>query len=733
VTLAIVGYADRMSVRPGDILNVMVSCESGAASYRADLVRLICGDDSPNGPGYKERAVEHPANGEYAGRRQRINAGSYVRVPPSPALQALSSFTLEALIWPTTPGRGTQTLLGRWDEAGQAGYALILDATGAVALRLGDGSSETFSTAAPLDTRTWYLVSASYDAQTKGVRVTQQPLRQRARDPSAATLATTARVVPKAPTATPFLMAAHVVGEQAGRLVAAGHYNGKIEAPRLSRRALAPGEAGNLVAAWDFAREIPGDEILDVSGNGLDGVAVNLPARAMKGHLWNGEVHRWSEKPEHYAAIHFHDDDLYDARWEPDFEVAIPQDMKSGIYAVKLTAGEPREDGGHEGFVTFFVLPPKGKATAPVAFLASTATYMAYANSHHGWDDPLAEITYGSLLEFGPTSLFLNARREFGVSTYDVHTDGSGSCYSSRLRPILNTRPKYSLWNFNADLHIIDWLEASGQACDVITDEELHAEGLSILKPYRAVLTGTHPEYHTRRMFQTVDDYLQGGGRLMYLGGNGFYWRIAFHPEKPGVIEMRRGESGTRTWIAEAGEYYLSFTGEMSGMWRASGWSSHRLVGISFGSEGFDVSSYYRRQPGSFDPRAAFIFEGISADEKIGDFGGVGGGAAGLELDIVDPRLGTPPHTLVLASSENHSNVYLMTPEEIISTYPGLDGIEDPRVRADMVFFETPNGGAVFSTGSIAWAGSLGHNGYANNVARITGNVLQRFIDPTPL
>ena len=413
--------------------------------------------------------------------------------------------------------------------------------------------------------------------------------------------------------------------------------------------------------------------------------------------------------------------------------MAIPMDMTSGIYAVKLTAGEPRDDGGHEAFVTFFVVPPKGTTAAPVAFLASTATYMAYANSHHGWDDPLAEITYGSLLEFGPTSLFLNARREFGVSTYDVHSDGSGSCYSSRLRPILNTRPKSSAWNFGADLHIIDWLEASGQPYDVVTDEELHAEGLDILKPYRAVLTGTHPEYHTRRMLQAVDDYLQGGGRLMYLGGNGFYWRIAFHPEKPGVIEIRRAENGTRTWIAEAGEYYLSSTGEMSGMWRASGWSSHRLVGISFGSEGFDVSSYYRRKPGSFDPRAAFIFDGVGADEKIGDFGAVGGGAAGLELDIVDPRLGTPPHTLVLAASENHSNVYLMTPEEIISTYPGLDGIEDPRVRADMVFFETPNGGGVFSTGSIAWAGSLGHNRYDNSVARITGNVLRRFIDPTPL
>jgi len=540
-------------------------------------------------------------------------------------------------------------------------------------------------------------------------------------------------------------MAAHVASEAGGKLIGAGHYNGKIEAPRFTRRALDRADikvlqesfpahlADEVIGAWDFSQEISSDRVVDLSGNRLDGTTVNLPTRAMKGAKWNGEFHRWTEKPDHYGAIHFHDDDLYDAGWEADFEVPITAAMRSGVYAVKLTAGPEREDGGHESFVTFFVLPPKGKATAPVAFLASTATYMAYANSHHGWDDPLAEITYGSLLEFGPTSLFLNARREYGVSTYDVHTDGSGSCYSSRLRPIVNSRPKYSLWNFGADLHIIDWLEATGQPYDVITDEALHQEGLDLLKPYRAIITGTHPEYHSRAMLTGLDGYLQGGGRLMYMGGNGFYWRIAFHPQTPAVIEIRRGENGTRTWIAEAGEYYLSFTGEMSGMWRSSGWSSHRLVGISFGSEGFDVSSYYRRKPGSFDPRAAFIFEGVGADERIGDFGGVGGGAAGLELDIVDPRLGTPPHALVLASSENHSNVYLMTPEEIISTYPGLDGIEDPRVRADMVFFETPNGGGVFSTGSIAWAGSLAHQGYANNVARITGNVLRRFLDPAPL
>jgi N,N-dimethylformamidase len=103
-----------------------------------------------------------------------------------------------------------------------------------------------------------------------------------------------------------------------------------------------------------------------------------------------------------------------------------------------------------------------------------------------------------------------------------------------------------------------------------------------------------------------------------------------------------------------------------------------------------------------------------------------------MELDAVDRLLGTPPHTLILATSENHTNVYLMVPEEILSTLPALSGVDCPTVRADMTFMETPGGGAVFSTGSISWAGALNHNGGKNNVARITGNVLKRFLDPKP-
>jgi N,N-dimethylformamidase len=44
-----------------------------------------------------------------------------------------------------------------------------------------------------------------------------------------------------------------------------------------------------------------------------------------------------------------------------------------------------------------------------------------------------------------------------------------------------------------------------------------------------------------------------------------------------------------------------------------------------------------------------------------------------------------------------------------------------------MVYLDYPNGGAVFTTASISWYGSLFYNGYNNNVSRITENVLKRF------
>ena len=86
----------------------------------------------------------------------------------------------------------------------------------------------------------------------------------------------------------------------------------------------------------------------------------------------------------------------------------------------------------------------------------------------------------------------------------------------------------------------------------------------------------------------------------------------------------------------------------------------------------------------------------------------------------------------MLASSGPHTNTFYPAIETETDLVPGQGAPENAGIRADMVFFETPQGGAVWSTGSIAWAGSLSHAGYDNNVSRITANVARRFVDPTP-
>ena len=68
----------------------------------------------------------------------------------------------------------------------------------------------------------------------------------------------------------------------------------------------------------------------------------------------------------------------------------------------------------------------------------------------------------------------------------------------------------------------------------------------------------------------------------------------------------------------------------------------------------------------------------------------------------------------------------------MVSTGGATDALQNTDIHADLVFFETPAGGAVFSTGSIAYAGSLAWNGFDNNICRLTSNVLRRFADAEP-
>jgi N,N-dimethylformamidase len=402
--------------------------------------------------------------------------------------------------------------------------------------------------------------------------------------------------------------------------------------------------------------------------------------------------------------------------------------MASGVYGVRLRCG------GEQDIVPIYVLPPAGVTTAPLVLLAPTFTYQIYGNHQRGNVDDAFRARQA---EWGAYPWNAQHHPEYGASTYNTHRDGSGICYSSQRRPLLTMRPGYityfdrrgsGLRHFPADTHLLDWLTAKGIGFDVVTDHDLDREGEALLRPYHAVVTGSHPEYHTPNTLTALQEYVDNGGRLAYLGGNGFYWRIATSAEIPDVVEVRRAEGGIRAWAAEPGEYFQGLDGGYGGLWRRNGRPPQILCGVGFSAQGLFEGSYYRRMPGAADPRTAWIFEGVD-DEILGDFGLSGGGAAGFELDRADLELGTPPDALILARSEAHQSHHVVVPEELLTHVTTVTG-ERPQalIRADIVYFETTAGGAVFSVGSITFCGSLSHNNYQNNISRMLENILRRFL-----
>jgi len=721
----LIGYSDRTSVAPGETIRFMVS-SSASGPVTAQLVRVLCADPNPHGPGFREIAIDAAVNGTFPSRVQETHLGSYVVCP---AVDPGTAVTLRALVWPTLPGQREQAVLAQWRAADGRGFVLGLDAEGRACLEIGDGigGRASVATARALRARCWYRLTGRIDVAAGLLAVTAEALAPTAADLPVDTTETRHDRLAFAAADAPVLVAAAArrLGPMPGAVAA--HFNGKIEAPTIARAAAAG--ADEILLALDFAQEMAGTRAVDTGPLGRHGRIVNLPARAMRGAGWTGRAMRWTEAPADYAAIHFHADDIHDCGWSPDASWQVPADFPSGIHCLRLRAD------GHEDHIFFVVRPARGAATAPVLFVVPSFTYTAYCNfASPGFERRSRQ----RVADWGSWPWLPNDVRDWGLSTYDQHLDGSGVCYSSRLRPNLNMRPRFlaatdtrgsGLRHFAADTYITAWLEHLGEAYDVVCDEDVHAEGAALFAPYRVVITGTHPEYHTPETLAAFQAHAEAGGRLMYLGGNGFYWKIAVHPDLPGVIELRRGEGGIRLWAAEPGEYYHGFDGSYGGLWRRNGRPPNLLTGVGFTAQGNYEGSYYVRRPASRDPRAAFVFDGI-ADEIIGDFGFFGGGAAGFELDRADPALGTPPHALVLAASEGHGPMFQHVSEEWLRQMSHRP--RDEVVRADMVFFETPGGGAVFSVGSITYCGALPYNGYRNNVARLTTNVLRRFLDPAP-
>ncbi len=694
----LLGYTDRLSARPGDTVAFKVSSAS-EKPFTARLSRSISADPNPAGQGIvEEDASRYFQPQSLASVARPFHPGSYgvatgqVSAPPDDPI------TVSVKIFPTLISGRCQTIMSIGD------LDLRLGPDGAVALERG---GQIVKTDVPVKLRRWYQITARIDG---GSAILEQRMLGAA--PEKPETATGSIENSGSVAGTP------VIAAYLDKGVAVQHFNGKIEAPSIS--------AGKkAICAWDFSLDISTTTARATQGPDLD--LINFPARAMTGAAWDASEMNWTHKPEHYAAIHFHDDDIYDFDWDTDFSFTIPDGMPSGAYVMRLDCD------GHQDAIPFFVCPPLGQRSADLCVLISTFTYAIYGN--HGRPD----FTPAWSEKFSAWNAYPYNPAEFpqyGLSTYNYHSDGSGICHASHRRPLFNLRPGFmtfgntdcsGLRHFQADTHLLSWLHAKGIAYDLVTDHDLHTKGTAAIEGYKVVTTASHPEYHTAETLDALRDYRDAAGTLMYLGGNGFYWRIAVHPENESVLEIRRAEDGIRAWAAEPGEYYNAFDGTYGGLWRRNGRAPQDLVGIGFAAQGDFYGDPYRRV--CKDPEFDWVFDGIEGD-IIGDFGFSGNGAAGFELDHIDYRLGSPENTVLLARSVTRENGFMLVPEEQLTHLTNLTGgTEEEALHADMILASYPGGGTVFATGSITFCGSLPWNNFENNVSTLLQNVLTKHLE----
>jgi N,N-dimethylformamidase len=743
----VMGYTDRVSYAPGDGVRLHVSTD--AATWSGELFALEALEIPSAGVKRRIRSVPAAMPVTAAGIQQPTAPGSYARFDDFPALGPDGLVVAFALL-PTRPGDevlGSQVALAHARDA--SGWSIGLTEDGRMGVTVVTTSGPVHLTAgAPLAPGCWVEVRASIPARA-GERLSLEVS-------DSGTFAANAFVrAPSAPARASVVLGADVRPARGAmhwgcRSLRDGThpelpFDGRVENPVVVADAGAAGDRATLrshpaaVSAWDLAadlgagRERHPARIVDTIG-AHDGVAVQHPHRGVVSSGWRGDVFDARFAPDEYAAIHFHRDDLTDCGWVSQAQIDLPPDLPSGVYAVRLTASDETED-----LVPVFVRPAPDAVVAPLLLVLPTNSYLAYANDHVGVDSPRTQIWSQMVPTLDEFELFRNAHREIGLSLYEVHGDASPVFYSSWRRPILTMRERVydhnaPVWQFTGDMQLVDWLTRTGRSFDVVTDRDLHEQGPALLARYAAVMTGTHPEYATEMMLESYEHYAQSGGRLLYMGGNGMYWVTAYDPDDDQVVEIRRW-GATQAWSAAPGEYHLSFTGEMGGIWRFRGRAPQKSFGVGFVAAGNPgASGSYLRA--ADDARVSWVFDGVDEDGSgaAAPFGttGVSGGAAGLEIDSASALLGTSPDAVVLATSVGHSSDMLEARENFNMTSRVLGGDRNPRVRSDLTLVPRAGGGAVFSTGSIAFAGSL-LGDPTRGVPRLLGNILDRFLAGTPI
>jgi hypothetical protein len=214
-----------------------------------------------------------------------------------------------------------------------------------------------------------------------------------------------------------------------------------------------------------------------------------------------------------------------------------------------------------------------------------------------------------------------------------------------------------------SEIWLHGWLRAHGYQVDLYTDLDLE-EAADRFAGYKALVLNTHPEYWTQTMIGRVRSYLDGGGSVLYLGGNAMYRPTTFEAEQPGG-KLDRIVTESVQWAS-----YPEYAGKPL--------LAARVENLGFFNEP-------RRGLTVTDPTHRFMPGGLDADAPIGEPGWNGDppfGASGWETDHWPTPL--PDDVSELARDKNPDGR-----GAVISCY------------------ETSAGGFVLGVASITFVGSL--------------------------
>ncbi|TDB91078.1 hypothetical protein E1264_02760 [Actinomadura sp. KC216] len=745
------GYLSTWTAAPGELVGVHAALlvdrpRAGAAApvaapFTVEPITLDGGD--------------RPARAEVDHRTRTLTdavlpTGSYMRT----GVWGHAGDDISLLMWLRTenavPGR-RQTLAELVEHPDQPGAAPLghtrwsLDGRGGAVIDVAGHATET---GIRLDAGTWYLLTLVRTARGAELLLTDEQggtRRAVATGPERPAGAVSRWEVTIGARATAGAAPSDTFNGRIEDLVILGRVLRREEAERYARAepgpaALLAGDAATI-AGWNFADIAAGTAAESAGhpgvthGNARAAAArprlfiLNHPADGLRGHGGGAG-----------GALHLSSDDLDDAGWPLVARVRVGALQGSGVLGVRVATAHDRLD------LPLIVSPSPEQRPAPgsagdrrparALLLLPTFTYLAYANHRQRSEESFFgdyQTVSDHPVVLDDDNTYLNTNERLGASLYDRRADGTAAVYSSRLRPILSIDPDYRWWltgahrHYPADLRFLRWLRRTGHQVDVTSDEDLHDHGAELLSGYRVLITGGHPEYVSEEMHDAVTAFTRTGGRLMYLGGNGFYWVAARAAGAPHRIEVRRrGDGGW--WSAPEGEATMVANGRPGGLWSLRGRPPHHLLGVAFAAQGWPRASGYRRLPASYGTAAAFVFAGVP-DEVVGEFGHALQGAAGDEIDGFRPDPRHPDTVRLATSAGRHPPFFLEAGSaDLGDAIDSGDADASDAVRADMTLRSLPGGGAVFSVGSITWNASVTWNHGRNNVAAITRNVLERFL-----